>query len=432
VRYKLSSSDWQKQELAKDVSALANACGGIILVGFRTAKNNLTAVEEIESCRPFEASFFDTQQYRNVLQNWIHPPIHSVQIDCYQSSSHPGKQVAAIIVPPDACDDKPYVVTRAVTQDGKVFGTLIGYFERVLDRVPATSVGTLRSRIKDGMRFGELSERLTSVESMLAKLLSPIRETAGKQTDPTEQIIERIAEAEKAVERTGNPNLVLAAFSASKCDLPQLFESQAAPVVELLEHPPRLRQNGFAIRVPKQSSIIKGELRRCVSAGFEIIDLWKDGALIAVGPGDYDLLCWASHTRQNVGLPIRNFVLGEVLLNFVQLASDVFNQAEPLPTHLTFLLSLENMTVDGVPCSLSSERDNIRFPRWGETKTAPDSTITSRFQIPFVEMDAGRVVYELLAQVYAFFGFNHSEMPYVAEDNPKRITPKSMFISMEG
>ena len=90
------------------------------------------------------------------------------------------------------------------------------------------------------------------------------------------------------------------------------------------------------------------------------------------------------------------------------------------------------MTVDGLPCSLSSERDNIRFPRLGETKTASDSTVTSKFQIPFVGMDVGRVVYELLAHVYAFFGFNHSEMPYIAEDDPKRITPKSMFISMEG
>jgi hypothetical protein len=309
---------------------------------------------------------------------------------------------------------------------------LIGYFERVLDRVPATSVGTLRSRIKDGMRFGEFSERLTSVEAMLVKLLPPVGDVTGKETSPTEEIAERIAEAESAVERTGRPNLVLAAVSGSRCNFPQLFESQAAPVVELLERPPRLRENGFAIRVPRRSSIIKGELRRCVTNGFEIIDLWKDGTLIAIGPGDYDLLCWARQPRENVGLPIRNFVLGEVLLNFVQLAADVFKQAEPLPTHLTFLLSLENMTVDGLPCSLSSERDNIRFPRLGETKTAPDSTVTSEFQIPFVGMDVGRVVYELLAHVYSYFGFNHSEMPYVAEDDPKRITPKSMFISMEG
>src|SRR5579863_7313892 len=441
--YQLSGSDRQKHELAKDVSALANSSGGIILIGFRTTRNVLTSVEEIEACRPFDASLFATEQYRNVMQDWIHPPIHSVQLDYYPSPSEPGKGVAAIIVPAEAPEGKPYIVTRVVAQDGRVLGTLIGYFERVLDRIPAASAGTLRSHIKDGMRFGEFSERLSNIEVALAKLLPPAGEEAddsqlfrtrdqiatnevAKETRLAERIAARIAEAENAAERTGKPNLVVAAWATSKCSLPQLFESEAAPIVKLLERPPTLRGNGFAIRVPRQSSIVKGKLRRCVVQGYEIIDLWKDATLVAVGPGDYDLLCWARQPRDNVGLSIRNFVLGEVVLNFVQLALDVFKQAAPLPTHLKFLLSLENMTVYGLPCTLSSERDNIRFPRAGEMKTAPDSTVKGECEIPFDKMDVGSVVYELLAQIYAFFGFNYTDMPYVAEDDPKRVTPKSM------
>ena len=46
--YQLSLGDAQKHELAKDVSALANADGGIILLGFRTAKDDLNPVEKIE------------------------------------------------------------------------------------------------------------------------------------------------------------------------------------------------------------------------------------------------------------------------------------------------------------------------------------------------------------------------------------------------
>jgi len=426
--YKLSTGDWYKHELAKDVSALANASGGIILVGFRTKKNISNSVEEIESCRPFDAAMFDAEQCRNVLQHWIHPPIHSVSIDYHPSLADPTKGVAAIIIPAAASADKPYVVVRAVAPDGKMFGTLLGYFERVLDRIPTTSVATLRSQLKDGMRFAEFSERLANIEAMLAERFAYTPQTAS----PTDRAEERLAEAEKAVGRLGLPNFVLLAESMSECRFPQLFESRTAPVVALLEQPPVLRRDGFAIRPARQSLIIKGQLRRRVIEGYEMIDLWRDGTLIAIGPGDYDLLCWARQPRPGVGLPIRNFVLAEVTLNFLMLASGAFTQAAPLPKDLRFSIRLENMTVDGLPCTLSSERDNIRFPRAGEKRVAPDSsTITAELVEPFKTMDVGRVAYELIAQIYAFFGFNHHDMPYVDENDPNRITPKSMFIDID-
>ncbi len=151
-----------------------------------------------------------------------------------------------------------------------------------------------------------------------------------------------------------------------------------------------------------------------------------------MGPGDYDLLCWARQPADGSGLPIRNFVLGEVTLNFVRFATEIFKYMDPPTTHLTFLLRLENMAVNGVPCTLSSERDNIKFPRPGVKKTAPDtSSIRAEFRTQFPNIDVGSVVYELLAQIYAFFGFNHNEMPYLEDDGTKRITAKSMFISMD-
>lgn len=46
-----------KHELAKDVSALANSHGGIILIGFRTNKDRSAAVEYVDECREFESHF---------------------------------------------------------------------------------------------------------------------------------------------------------------------------------------------------------------------------------------------------------------------------------------------------------------------------------------------------------------------------------------
>jgi hypothetical protein len=426
--YQLALSGWYKQELAKDVSALANTGGGIILIGFRTVKETLTAVERIEACRPFELALFDVDQHRKVLQDWINPSIHSVRIECYPSSSDANKGVGAIIVPPESTDGKPYVVTRAVDQDGRVCGTMVGYYERVQDLIPPTSAATLRNHLRDGARFNELSERLTSIEAMLGRLSTPLGAESAVTGLSDEEIRQRIANAEAAAERIHEPNIVLSAASDGRCSFPQLFQSRSAPIVQLLENPPSLREDGFAVQVPKQSSIINGELRRCVTPGYELIDVWQDGLLLCLGPGDYALLCWARNPQPNAGLWIRNFVLAEVTLNFLNLAVEIFKHAEPLPEKLRFRISLENMTVDGLPCILSTERDNIHHPRRGQKKTANQTTISSQVETSFHEIDLGTAAYELLGRIYAAFGFDYSDMPYVQDDSgTKRITKESLL-----
>src|SRR5260370_33349391 len=111
--YQLSTSG-QKHELAKDVSALANAGGGIILIGFRAQKDISTSVEKIECSRPFELKLFDIKQYQPLLGDWIYPPIHCLQLVCYSCPNDNTKGVAAIHIPSEATLGKPYVVKRTV------------------------------------------------------------------------------------------------------------------------------------------------------------------------------------------------------------------------------------------------------------------------------------------------------------------------------
>src|SRR5579864_3781245 len=63
----------QKQELAKDVSGMANANGGYILVGIRTESNPARAEERIEEITPFASDHFPIQQHQDVLKSWIYP-----------------------------------------------------------------------------------------------------------------------------------------------------------------------------------------------------------------------------------------------------------------------------------------------------------------------------------------------------------------------
>jgi hypothetical protein len=216
------SVDRQKQELAKDVSALGNAGGGVILIGFETTKDSLNAVERIAATRPFPRAMVDTQQYRDVLQTWVSPPIHSVQIDWYPSASDAKVGVAVVEVPPDAANEKPYIVRRVVEQDGRVRGTLVGYYERVQDRIPETSSERLRGWLRDGMRFESLSQRLSTIEELVANL-----ERSPEDSSPsglTDDLVEkRVKEATAAVERESAPVIILTATSENPTKFPNLF-----------------------------------------------------------------------------------------------------------------------------------------------------------------------------------------------------------------
>ena len=93
----------QKLELAKDVSALANATGGIILLGFDTARDPLTAGERISKACPFPVGMVDPDRYRKIIHEYVYPPL-DIAVKVFEAEA--GKVVAALIV--EGAASKPY------------------------------------------------------------------------------------------------------------------------------------------------------------------------------------------------------------------------------------------------------------------------------------------------------------------------------------
>jgi hypothetical protein len=285
--------DKEKHELAKDVSALANAQGGIILVGFATTISTgeelVTSREYVESARPFDPALISIDQYRKILQDWIYPSVGSLDIRIYHSFSDREKGVLAILVPPSAIEQKPYIVTRTVEPSGKVRGTLIGFYERVQERIPPTSAEALRDYLKDGQRFVEIMRRLDTIEAFLGRESAPVvpispspivldqinrvanafGSSAVTEGPSNEETRSRVSEAVKAIGREGRANMILTATTTTKITFPSLFRSGSEPLVRLLENPPMLRPEGFIV-TPKsdiQSEIVHGKARRVALKG---------------------------------------------------------------------------------------------------------------------------------------------------------------------
>lgn len=108
----------------------------------------------------------------------------------------------------------------------------------------------------------------------------------------------------------------MTAMSEGECEFPSLFLSRHEHVVRLIENPPPLRPRGFAIWADKTSEIIQGRFRRNMIGGHRLIELWKDGLFIFIGPGDEDLLGWRMHGFEKP-IHISNFVLAKMILKFL-------------------------------------------------------------------------------------------------------------------
>lgn len=412
-----ATESW-KFELAKDVSSFANARGGLLLIGFATKKLSDSRNEQIAAVRPFAQADLDIQQYRGVIKEWIEPSIPELDIRWFaQFGSDRG--VVAISVPPIGSRG-PCLVNRIPDADGKIMGNVVGLFERRgADSTPLTAA-QLQSAIRVGRELESVESRLRSIEEQMGRLLDQMAGSPPKPpTKLTEQeLLGRRQLAKIAAERDGRPTIVLSAAAEPASEFPNLFRSATEPIVKAFTEPTPIRQDGFAITEGRSSILVGGKLRRSDPPTDQLRELWKDGFFVALGPGDQELLCWGQPRLPGGtgGLRIRNFVLTEIVMEFVRQALDVFAFAEPSPEKLTFYVGLEDMTEEGQPCQLSIQPDrNGVESRPRASRTAPTTTIHAGHITPFAKSDYGQITFSLIEGIYHKFGFESMRIPFIDE-----------------
>lgn len=99
----------EQWELAKDVAALANAAGGIIVVGVHTSRPTRRDEEIATEVAPFPASMFDAKQLRDVVAAQVYPRI---EIDVRTFDRPDEKRLAVIVVQQQDDDRRPFLLTR--------------------------------------------------------------------------------------------------------------------------------------------------------------------------------------------------------------------------------------------------------------------------------------------------------------------------------
>ena len=402
----------QKLELAKDVTSMANAAGGIIVIGFDCEKQPTTAGEQICKVSQFPVELIDPKKWTQIPADLIHPAPHGVSVRVFEAQD--GKGVAAIVIDAAAMAEKPYLVGKMVDESGTNIGSYFGYFERKRDATPPISIARIQQQLSAGTQWSPIDQRLQAIEANMASwgksgptLKRPAITEAVRK--------ERLTAARIAVGRHEEPLVYYMANAESDCDFPTLFKSRSERIVQLIDRPPQLRHRGFEVEGGDYSEIIQGQLRRSMIAGHRLIELWKDGLFIYIAPGDEDFLGWRMG-GENRPIHISNFVLAESTLVFCWLTKFIFQEADPKPSVLRLAVGFDNLTRPAGPATLRDAPES-KFPG-GYLREGPEKRVEVHQPAEWDGYDPARAAFMLMEDIYHCFGFDSQSVPFVDNTGP--------------
>ena len=418
-------ADVHKQELAKDVSALANGEGGCIILGVKTKKSEIHPTDEAAAIRSFAKSLVNPEQYQDIIREWIYPPPEGVEVRWCPDSSEKDHGLIAIIVPLQDMSRRPFLVRRTVVGDRRD-GVTFGMYQRRHANADPLSVQEVQSLMRDGFILKQVLDLRPSEGLPVASRAF----TLGTASEPAFQILQRRTKettdrAESLVEAlTLNeaPAYVLAATPFPAMDAAGMFESKSHPIVVALRTPPEIRNSGFDMDIGDEPHIQNGQSRRSLSRGYKGLEFWFDGTLVFAASGSR-FLAWGD--RSHGALGINSVVLAESVYLFCYLFETLMDACRATPDQIVYSVQLRRMCVNNNPPLLwPGEPTRLRFP--SDATQAPGCECQREVTLPGT-LPLEVAAYRVLGSVYSWFGLEHDAIPFVRrDDTPPALNPEAI------
>jgi hypothetical protein len=355
----IDAGDAKRLELAKDVAALANSEGGVIVFGCGTEVDQDQRGEQIVSLHPFEQRLLDKQQCDQALGALLYPPVRC-EISWFPSAADPSRGLAAIFVPAAPESARPVLVHGAVV-DGRTRGNVVGIYERRGAAVARLSIEQLHSLIRQGLIYdGEIRARFDAIDEVLSSLDSRQEATALRNwADSALQTVgPRVRQAIAAARLLDNAP-AFALWSAPRVPLTLVgLRSSSSEATKLLENPPKIRNNGFGPQISASgSSLVSANVRRAMALDYGGLELHRDGLLIFVDSATQEGLCWGRTERQRfdrVNL-VNPVYLIESILVFSKLATSLYAGLLPSSAPIRLGLGLYGLERSEQPWELETQ-----------------------------------------------------------------------------
>lgn len=393
--HRLDDGDSALYELAKDVSALANSGGGLLLYGVTTNRDEAHQRDRIRAIAPFPVDRFSEPRWRQCLENWLVPRAPLLRFDLVPRA---GGMVVLIEVGPAAAD-WPILINKVIGQNARASEMLVAFCERANDHVKRTSPLRLQSLLRDGMRFSdEFRGYLETIQVAVGRLEQP--------PAPRFDVADRYPACRELAIGAANlqelPVLSISCLPARPVDLTELFAARRAPLVQLLEHPPFLREAGFNIQSGINSTIVAGESRRSTSPDHNALEMYRDGAIVYAVRADDQGLCWPEGRYQPQR--INPIFLVETVYLFTILCHQVLAPRGAGPCSLS--LEINRMRPGGAEDPPASVRTLLGRPiqHVGEV-------VRARWDIQNTPVQ--RFAAEIVAEMFRRFGLEDERNPCV-------------------
>ena len=398
-------------ELAKDVAAMANAGGGLIVLGVATRRDDEHHPEVADAVRIFNLRLANTEQYMAIINARIYPRLTATAVQ-WKRSLQDAERGLVLISVPDAGEDRPVLVQKIPGENNKVMQVIVACYERRRADTTHYSIQELHAMIKDGRRFAEIDQRLRELSDATHRLDRSLTGNTESEAPAISdgEMRRRIENLLRVVDLEGKPSLVLAARPDTAVQIDSLTLSNSGAVALLL-NPPTLRPGGFDLGLYREAPLWQiGRVRRAVNVDDSGLELSRDGSLAFAVSGDADFLCRSTRPGKNRPLRISPLVITEVTYLFCVAYQQALGLMNPRPSKSKFNLEVRNLGDHDDPPELIPER--VRDgPSFAEPFVAPYgsesfSCLISSDTPPEV---AG---FCLLKELYLWFGIPEDRIPY--------------------
>ena len=411
-----------KRELARDVAALANARGGVLVIGARTEASRQHFGDEVAEIRPFAQDLVNTAQYRHILDGWIYPRVQGLVVEWAASSTDHTRGVVTIRVPEQSADLRPFLVTKAIS-GGRLVETFFGYAERRADTNAPLGVIDLHRALRAGLQYERTFERrLDNLEAMIREL----REARGSSVPQLANVDvdERVARAMTDGGIVNERALVLTAYAATHQELQTIFSSSGDGIRRKLEQPPVLRYAGWDLSTRGISEIVEGEFVRARSSR-KVVDLYRDGTLVLACAADESFLGWAMKNQK-----LNSLGVIELIYSFVSFYDSVLDDFPELPAQVTFRVDIRNFHRDGVKTKLGPYGPASMAQMFDDSlREAPRDVATLQRQFATENIEPARTAFQVARELYLWFGHAEETIPYVTRVGSELAIDESLIKS---
>jgi hypothetical protein len=387
-------SDQGKLEFAKDISAMANGGGGMILYGVRTDRDPAIGRDVSVRVMPLLEGVVDIAQLESVARDWIYPPQRTLEVREWRNGT--GQMLVSLRVPPMGEPDG-LVIIRAAEVDERVKRNVFGVAMRHSDRIDLFNADEIYHWIRIGRRVA----------------LLPPGVVAGEPggTGPAEEADAELQSLRDVFAGGDWPVYVLQAWPGTAARLRRIHDRDG--LRGALEHQVPLRpQGGFNLGWRRQAEVYRHGGLSVTLGDREGLRAVPSGVITFFATGGPDLLGWGMdrHGEQPLVNPT---ALAELTYEFTRIIVDVASPLmQPQPQLLRFRVAL---LYANRPRPITLRAGYPTMFNFAEPAAFEGEELVEDLEMA-VDARAPFVTGELLRDFYSVFGLGREAIPFLDQE----------------